>query len=231
MKHLKQASAPKEIVKRFQARLEHDNSNLKWVIVRIPFDAIKVWGKRGMVRVKGEINGFAFRTSLFPTGNGNHVLLVNKRMQTGAGVRAGAVAQFWLGNDTAERVIQIPEELERIFAEERVLRRWFDKMNYSMRKYITDRIAEAKSAETRARRADQTAEWLLTAMEAERELPPALKLMLARDPRASAGWKLMSPLQRRQHLLGVFYYNSPEARARRMAKALEDARKAAERKR
>jgi len=33
----------------------------------------------------------------------------------------------------------------------------------------------------------------------------------------------MTPLQRRGHLLGIFYYRSPEARDRRIAKMLEDA--------
>jgi hypothetical protein len=33
----------------------------------------------------------------------------------------------------------------------------------------------------------------------------------------------MTPLQRRHHLLAIFYYRSPEARDRRIAKVLEDA--------
>ena len=50
----------------FQAKLESIDSPLKGVMARIPFDAGKALGKRGHVKVKGEINGFAFRTSLFP---------------------------------------------------------------------------------------------------------------------------------------------------------------------
>ena len=33
----------------------------------------------------------------------------------------------------------------------------------------------------------------------------------------------MSSSQRRGHLLGIFYYRTPEARDRRLAKAIEDA--------
>jgi hypothetical protein len=33
----------------------------------------------------------------------------------------------------------------------------------------------------------------------------------------------MTPLQRRHHLLAIFYYRSPEARDRRISKMLEDA--------
>jgi hypothetical protein len=36
---------------------------------------------RGQIKVKVEINGFVYRTSLFPAAEGVHILLVNKRMQ------------------------------------------------------------------------------------------------------------------------------------------------------
>jgi uncharacterized protein YdeI (YjbR/CyaY-like superfamily) len=60
-------------------------------------------------------------------------------------------------------------------------------------------------------------------MEAECELPPILKLAFAREPHALAGWHRMSPLHRRGHLLGIFYYRTPDARERRIAKTIEDA--------
>jgi uncharacterized protein YdeI (YjbR/CyaY-like superfamily) len=209
--------------KKFQARLERIDSPLKWVIIRIPFDVGKVWGARGQLKVKGEINGFAFRTSLFPTGKGDHMLLVNKRMQRGAGAGPGTVSQFRVEPDTEERIVTVPAELKRALAEDRSLRQWFDKLNYSTRKYINDWIAEVKSAEARMRRAEQIAERLLATMEAERELPPILQIAFAHNLRAREGWERMSAARRRGHLLGIFYYRNPEARGRRVDKALQDA--------
>jgi len=223
-------SALKPVAKSFQAALERMPSNLGWVIVRIPLDVPKVWGTRGMLKVKGEINGFAFRTSLFPTGKGYHYLLVNKRMQAGAGARPGMVARFHLQPDTEKRVAIVPQELQRILNEERSFRRWFEQLNYSTRKWITDWVTQVKSPEARGRRAEQVAEQLLATREAERELPPILKLAFARDPRAYTGWQRMSPSHRRGHLLAIFYYRSPDARDRRIAKLLEDALTFAERK-
>jgi len=183
-----------------------------------------------MLKVKGEINGFAFRTSLFPTGKGYHYLLVNKRMQAGAGARPGMVARFHLQPDTEKRVAIVPRELQRILNEERSFRRWFEQLNHSTRKWITDWVMQVKSPEARGRRAEQVAEQLLATMEAERELPPILKLAFARDPRAYTGWQRMSPSHRRGHLLAIFHYRSPDARDRRIAKLLEDALTFAERK-
>jgi len=215
--------APKLVAKSFKATLERMPSNLGWVIVRIPLDVPKVWGMRGMLKVKGEINGFAFRTSLFPTGKGYHYLLVNKRMQAGAFAAPGDTAQFRLEPDTEKRVITVPPQLQRILNEERSFRRWFDQLSYSIRKWIADWVTQVKSPEARVRRANQVAEQLLATMEAERELPPILKLAFARDPRALAGWQRMSPSHRRGHLLAIFYYRTPEARDRRISKMLEDA--------
>jgi uncharacterized protein YdeI (YjbR/CyaY-like superfamily) len=221
---------PRPVAKSFKAALERMRSNLGWVIVRIPLDVPKLWGTRGMLKVKGEINGFAFRTSLFPTGKGYHYLLVNKGMQAGAHAAPGDTAEFRLEPDTAERKAVVPAELHRALSEDRSLRRWYDQLTYSIRKWIGDWISQPKSTGARRRRSEQIAERLLATMEAERELPPILKAAFARDPRAFEGWQRMSPSQRRGHLLGIFYYRTPEARNRRLAKAIEDALAIAERR-
>ena len=224
-----QRKMAKAIAKSFRATLERLKSGVNWIIIRVPLDVPKIWGTRGRLKVKGEINGFPFRTSLFPTGKGKHMLLVNKQMQAGAKVVLGSVAQFRLERDTDPRIAIVPAELKRAFAGDRVLHRWFDGLNYSTRKEIGDWITQVKSAEARERRAQQVAERLLATMEAERELPPILQVAFARSSRAREGWERMSLSRRRTHLFGIFYYRSPEARARRLAKAVQDAEGLAER--
>jgi uncharacterized protein YdeI (YjbR/CyaY-like superfamily) len=209
--------------KRFEARLERMRSRLNWVIIHMPFDAAQVWGLRGQIKVKGDVNGFAFRTSLFPTREGRHILLVNKRMQKGARAAEGSVARFQIELDREERTVEIPDELKRILREDRSLRRWYDELNYSTRSDIDKWISEPKSGEARMRRAEQIAERLLNVMEAERELPPVLQVAFARHPRAREGWEEMSLSRRRGHLFGIFYYRTPDAQARRIDKMLDDA--------
>jgi hypothetical protein len=215
--------------KSFKATLEILRSGLGWVIARVPFDVAKTWGTR-RPKVKGEINGFPFRTTLFPARSGGHFVLVNKRMQAGSGTVPGSVAQFRLEIDTEKRTVTVPAELKRAMAGDRALLRWYDALNYSTRKYITDWITDVKSADARVRRAEQLAERLLSTMEAEQELPPLLRLAFARTPRALEGWQRMSPSQRRAQLLAIFYYRSPEARARRVAKVVEAAAEYAKKK-
>jgi uncharacterized protein YdeI (YjbR/CyaY-like superfamily) len=219
---------PAPAVKCFDARLERLRSRLNWIIIRIPFDAAQAWGLRGQIKVKGEINGFPFRTSLFPSREGWHFLLINKRMQKGARAVEGSVAYFQMELDREERTVTIPKELKRILSEDRSLRRWYDGLNHSTRSDIAKWITEPKSGEARIRRAEQIAERLLAVMEAERELPPVLQVAFARHPRAREGWDGMSASRRRGHLFGIFYYRTPDARARRIDKMLDDANALAE---
>jgi uncharacterized protein YdeI (YjbR/CyaY-like superfamily) len=220
---------PKAVAKSFKATLERvESSNLGWVMVRLPFHVEKVWGVRGQLRVKGEINGFAFRGFVFrgallPTGRRYHFMLVTKTMQAGAAVRAGDTAHFHIQPDWEVRKAVVPAELTRALSQVRPLRRWFDSLSRSMRSWFCRQVTQPKGAAARVRRAEQIAELLLSTMEAERELPPILKAAFARDPRAYEGWQRLTPTQRRYHLLGIFHYRSPEARERRIGKMLEEA--------
>src|SRR5438270_9237093 len=126
--------------------LERMPGRLGWTIVRVPFDVAKFWGSRGALKVRGEINEFEFRTSLFPTGRGTHYILINKKMQNGAGVRVGEQAEFTLEPDTKERPVVLPIEMEKILKQEKQLRKFYDSFNDSIRRYIANEVGSRKSA-------------------------------------------------------------------------------------
>ncbi len=208
---------------RFRSLLTPDGTNLKWIVAHVPFSPAKVWKTRNRMRVKGTINGFAFRTSLFGSAEKGYVVLVNKTMQKGAQAYAGEMAEFTLEPDLEEREATVPPELAKLLKQDRALARWFEALSYSYRKYMADDVRKPKSPETRQRRAEQLAERMMLAMEGEQTLPPILQVAFRRAPRARAGWDAMTQVQRRGHLLGIFYYQSPEARERRTQKAVEEA--------
>jgi len=198
--------------KSFTAVLEPLRNNLGWVIARIPFDIDKAWPNRLRLRVRGEIEGFAFRTSLFAFSNSEgHFLLVNKKMQSAAKAAIGSKVRISLQPDLEERVANIPPEMARALQGERRLRKYFDKLSYSMRKDIERWVSDPKSPASRQKRAEQLAERLFFAMEGEAELPPILHAAFLRQPQARIGWEAMTPNQRRNSLMAIFYYQSPDA--------------------
>ena len=99
-----------------------------------------------------------------------------------------------------------------------------------MRKWIAEAVAQPKSAAARTTRAELWAERMLLAMEGERVTPPILEAFFHRQPKARAGWQAMTSIQRRSHLLGIFYYQSPEARMKRAQKAIGEAIRHVEKK-
>jgi uncharacterized protein YdeI (YjbR/CyaY-like superfamily) len=113
---------------------------------------------RGQIKVKVEINRFLYRTSLFSTAEGVHILLVNKGMQKAAGVRAGDTARFQIELDTEERMAAPPDPLKRILTQDRTFRRWYDGLNHSTRSDIAKWVSEPKSAEARERRIEKMME-------------------------------------------------------------------------
>lgn len=211
----------------FRATLEQGSQALGWTIARLPFAPGDVWPKMIRLRVRGEINRFAFRTSLFPDPRGGFYLLVNRTMQKGSCVGAGDTAEFRLEPDLDAREAELPDELAVLLDDEPGLRPWYDRLSEYTRREIGKWILSVKSDASRMKRAEQMAERLLSAMEAEVELPPVIEAAFRKHPKARVGWNKMTPQQRRAELLAVFYYQTPEARQRRVDKLVEAAEKRA----
>jgi len=67
-------------------------------------------------------------------------------------------------------------------------------------------------------------------MEGENEPPPILRAGFQRHPEARPGWENMTPIQRRNHLLGIFHPQTVEGREKRAATTIESCIKVARRK-
>jgi uncharacterized protein YdeI (YjbR/CyaY-like superfamily) len=206
----------------FSAILEaRRGKSVNYAAITIPFDSAKVWKTRRALRVKGEINGFPFRTSLLPTGDGRHVMVVNKAMQKGARIRPGMEVRLRMEPDTEERIAPIATELETALKASRQLQKYYASLTPSIRRDFAQFVADGKQAGTRVRRAEQIAERLMETMEAEQDLPPLLRHALAQNPKAAAAWNRMSPSHRRRYLLVTFHYRDPQSRLRWFEKAIE----------
>ena len=136
----------------FQTILRAGGEAGAWTLIDVPFDAAKAWGRRGRIAVIGVINGFPFRSSIFPQGNGTHMLMVNKTLQKGAGVKRGDRVQVELSLDAAPRVAEPPREFQKALAKNKAARSSFASLSYSHQKEYCDWIGQAKKPETKSRR-------------------------------------------------------------------------------
>ena len=145
--------ATKPTIKRFRTRLEkHETSEA--TAINIPFDIEEAFGARARVAVRGTINGFPFRSSLFTMG-GRTFMPVNQELRTGAKVRGGDTVFIVMQRDDEPRTIEPPSDFARALRANKTAQATWDKLSYTHRKEHVKAIEEAKKPETRQRRIEK----------------------------------------------------------------------------
>jgi hypothetical protein len=148
-------SQTKSPVKRFRVVLERHEQYEAYGI-NVPFDVQKVFGTRARVPVKGTINGFPFRSSIFPEGDGTHYMAVNREVREGAGAKGGETISVVMERDDEPRTIEPPADLLRALRADKAARETWERLSYTHRKEHVRAVEEAKRPETRARRIEKS---------------------------------------------------------------------------
>jgi len=141
----------------FDAQLIKPDGVGTWTFLHIPRDVSGTFGSKGQVRVRGMINGYPFRSTALPMGDGTHYLVVGKELRDHITAKQGDTVKVELEVDTAERTVDIPEELMQALAGQPPAAIAFEKMTYSHKKEWVNWILSARQAETRLRRAKKAA--------------------------------------------------------------------------
>ncbi|HVG33272.1 MAG TPA: YdeI/OmpD-associated family protein [Pyrinomonadaceae bacterium] len=139
---------------RFRVTLEGDEHS-EATGIRIPFNVLEVFGTRARVPVKGTINGFSFRSSIFPGGEGVHYMAVNKSMRAGAKAKAGDMVEVVMERDDEPRIITPPADFAKALKANKTAEAAWERLSYTHRKEYVKAIEEAKKTETRLRRIEK----------------------------------------------------------------------------
>ncbi|MDQ2817038.1 MAG: YdeI/OmpD-associated family protein [Candidatus Eremiobacteraeota bacterium] len=139
----------------FRAKLVRPAAAAKigsWTFLTLPKNASAKLRSRGMTSIEGTINGFPFRATLEPDGQGSHWLRVSQKMREAAGANAGDIVTLEIAPAPEEPEPKVPADLRKALAAAPKARAlWSDIPPIARRDWI-HWIVSAKQSETRARR-------------------------------------------------------------------------------
>jgi hypothetical protein len=140
---------------RFEVKVQGEGPNGAWARIHLPIDVPRVFGTKSRLSVRGTVNGFPFRSSIFPNGDGTFHMMFNKAMQAGAQATAGDVVAVVMEPDDGPRELEVPPDLlAALEAVEPAARHWRG-FPPSARQLYVEWIVGAKGAETRAPRVER----------------------------------------------------------------------------
>jgi hypothetical protein len=143
---------------RFQGRLEAGRGG--GALVVLPPDVLTELGGGHRFRVTGVLNGVEFASSTMPMGGGRVCLGLHKATRLAAGVAIGDLIEVSVERDDRPREVSVPAALAAALAADPSAGAAFERLSFSHRREYAEWVAEAKRAETRARRVAQTIERL-----------------------------------------------------------------------
>jgi hypothetical protein len=125
---------------------------VSWTFLVLPKQASAKLPSRGMTSVAGTLNGFPFRATLEPDGQGGHWLKVDRKLRAAAGTEAGDVVTLEIAPLAEEPEPKVPADLRKALAAAPQARELWSNITPVARRDWIQWIVSAKQAETRARR-------------------------------------------------------------------------------
>jgi Domain of unknown function (DUF1905)/Bacteriocin-protection, YdeI or OmpD-Associated len=128
--------------------------------IRIPDDIIEKLGGGKKPLVKITINGFTYRSAVAVMG-GTFMVGVNAENRESAKVKGGDKIDVTIELDTEERVVDIPDDFQKVLNDNLEAKKKFDALSNSKKKALTLPIANGKTAETRNKNIEKAMQVLL----------------------------------------------------------------------
>jgi hypothetical protein len=120
--------------------------------IDVPPEASQAFKIRGRIPVAGTLNGYPFKSTLMPTGEGGHRLFINRSMRNLAGVGEGDQVECVVGRDNEIRPLPpMTKEFAEALENDAEAKAAYEKMAPSHKRKILEYVGTFKNPETRRR--------------------------------------------------------------------------------
>ena len=123
--------------------------------IPVPAEVMEALGGGKRAKVVASIGSYSYRNSVVGWGEGAYMLSFSAEHRAATGLEAGDPVTVNLVLDTAERVVEVPDDFAAALAAAPGAREFFDGLAYSQQRFFTLGLADAKKPETRAKRVDK----------------------------------------------------------------------------
>ena len=123
--------------------------------IEVPDDVVESLGTSKRPPVRVTINGYTYRNTIAVMG-GKYMVGVSAEHRAGAGVAGGDEIDVDIELDDQPRTVEIPPELSKALAKDKVAKAAFDALSYTNQRRHVEGITGAKTEETRQRRLAKT---------------------------------------------------------------------------
>ena len=145
----------------FEAVLERTQEGMDAAYVEVPFNVEKLYGSKGQVKILATFDGHPYRGVLANMGTGCHILGVRKDIRLAIGKKIGEKINVTIERDTLERIVEVPDELQRLLTKNPKAKSFYESLSFTNRKEYAQWISSAKRPETKTKRLAETLTRLL----------------------------------------------------------------------
>jgi hypothetical protein len=136
----------------FESILQKPDTPGSWTYLVIPLNIEEIFGSKGQVKVRGTINGYPYRSSAMPSGDGTHYMVVKKEIRDKIKAIQGSIVTVTLAQDQEERIVALPDDFKKALESDEKAFNVFGTFSYSRQKEYVDWIESAKTEATHVRR-------------------------------------------------------------------------------
>lgn len=155
------------MVHRFEAEMLTAPKYKNSAYVEIPFDLKEAFGQKNLVKVKATFDGVPYRGSIAKMGGPAPILIIRKDIRAQLGGKGiGDKVLVTVEKDTEERVVEVPEELQKLLDENPEAKAFYEGLAYTYRKEYARWISSAKREATKLSRLEKTLDKLLNKVKA-----------------------------------------------------------------